>query len=52
MPHATHALSNATNIRPTPNQSSDWKVKGPDLDGDDLTLAVALEEEVIVITMY
>jgi hypothetical protein len=29
-----------------------WKVDGPDLDGDDLTVVVRLEDGVLVITVY
>lgn len=28
-----------------------WKITGPDLDGDDLTCAVALEGGVVVVTV-
>jgi hypothetical protein len=29
-----------------------WKVEGPDLDGDDLTVVVVIEAEVVVITVF
>jgi len=29
-----------------------WKVTGPDVDGDDLTCVVALENGVVVVTVY
>jgi hypothetical protein len=29
-----------------------WRVTGPDLEGDDLTLAVEIEENVIVVTVF
>lgn len=29
-----------------------WKVTGPDVDGDPLTCVVALEDDVVVVTVY
>ena len=29
-----------------------WRVTGPDLEGDDLTLAVEIEENVVVVTVF
>jgi len=29
-----------------------WKVTGPDLDGDDLTAVVAIEDDVVVVTVF
>ena len=29
-----------------------WKTTGPDVDGDDLTVAVALEEDLVVVTVF
>lgn len=29
-----------------------WKVVGPDMDGDSLTLVVAIEEGVLVVTVF
>jgi Domain of unknown function (DUF4258) len=29
-----------------------WKVTGPDLDGDDLTAVVVIEDGVLVVTMF
>ena len=29
-----------------------WRVLGPDLDGDDLELIVAVEDDVIVVTLF
>jgi hypothetical protein len=49
-----HALVNATSCREDrdPNHASDWKVEGPDMDGDDLTLCVIIEDDVVVCTVF
>lgn len=31
---------------------NNWKVTGPDVDGDPLTCVVALEDGVVVVTVY
>ena len=33
-------------------RASDWTVTGPDRDGDDLEVAVVLEDGILVITVY
>ena len=45
-----NALAQATSCAATPDGS--WRVEGPDLDGDSLTLIVALEGGVIVVTVF
>lgn len=34
------------------DQASDWVVTGPDLDGDDLGLAIAIEADIVVVTVF
>ena len=47
------ALANAQSIRASGRgRASDWAVTGPDKDGDDLEVAVVLEDGVLVITVY
>jgi hypothetical protein len=47
-----HALMNSRNCRPAGAEHPErWKVDGPDLEGDDLTLVVVVDERVIVITV-
>jgi len=47
------ALADAKSIRASgKGRTSDWTVMGPDTDGDDLDIAVVLEDEVLVITVY
>ena len=47
------ALANAKNIRASGGgRASDWTVTGPDRDGDDLEVAVVLEDGILVITVY
>lgn len=29
-----------------------WKVEGPDIDGDDLTVIVLIEDGLIIVTVY
>jgi hypothetical protein len=46
-------LANAKSIRASGRgRSSDWTVVGPDLDGDDLEIALILEDGVLIITVY
>jgi len=52
---AVHALANAvtcTDQRADPSRAGDWRVTGPDTDGDDLTCAVILADDVVVITVF
>lgn len=44
------ALARATGVLPQKNGS--WKVDGPDVDGDDLTVVVAIEDGLIVVTVF
>jgi hypothetical protein len=46
-----HALKNAKSAKDTetPNR---WRVTGPDSDGDDLTVIVAIEGGVLVVTVF
>jgi hypothetical protein len=47
------ALANAKGIRASGRgRTSDWTVIGPDADGDDLEIALILEDGVLVITVY
>jgi hypothetical protein len=47
------ALANAKRIRPSgKGRASDWTVVGPDKSGDDLEVALILEDGVLVITVY
>jgi len=47
------ALANATNIRRSgPGRASDWTVAGPDLEGDELQLALIIEDGLLIITVY
>lgn len=47
------ALANGQAIRESGRgRASDWTVTGPDQDGDDLEVAVVLEDGVLVITVY
>lgn len=33
-------------------QGERWKVAGPDTDGDELTLVVTIEDDVVVVTVF
>jgi Domain of unknown function (DUF4258) len=46
-----HALMMATGCD-TGNEPETWKVTSADLDGDAMTLVVALDDGAIVITLY
>ncbi|MFA9472579.1 MAG: DUF4258 domain-containing protein [Deltaproteobacteria bacterium] len=47
------ALVNAKGIRASGlGRASDWTVAGPDLDGDDLELALIIEDGLLIITVY
>ena len=47
-----NALVHSRNCRTAdPEYPERWKVDGPDLDGDDITCVVVIEQDVIVITV-
>ena len=47
------ALVNAKGIRASGlGRALDWTVAGPDLDGDDLELALIIEDGLLIITVY
>lgn len=46
-----HGLANAREATWQTDHAT-WKVEGSDLDGDALTLAVAIEASVIVVTVF
>jgi hypothetical protein len=47
------ALVNAKSIHASgPGRASDWTVIGPDLDGDDLELALIIHDGLLVITVF
>ena len=46
------ALTNAHSCRVEDAEKSKWRVKGPDMDGDDLTLVVIVEEGLLVVTVF
>jgi hypothetical protein len=46
-----HALVNAQRCS-WQAQKSTWKVESADLDGDDLTLAASIQDDVIVVTLF
>jgi hypothetical protein len=51
--HIQCALAKAKSIRPSgESRASDWTVAGPDLDGDDLELALIIEDGLLIITVY
>ncbi len=46
------ALVNTRSVRASgPGRASDWTVTGPDLDGDDLEIALIIEDGLLVITV-
>lgn len=45
-----HALTKATRCASAPPDR--WKVTGPDLDGDDLTVVVVIDDGVLVVTVF
>jgi len=48
-----YALSNAKSVRASGRgRASDWTAVGPDKEGDDLQVALILEDGVLVITVY
>ena len=47
------ALVNAKSIHASgPDRASDWTVAGSDLDGDDLELALIIDDGLLIITVY
>ena len=46
-----HALRGARTCS-NANTEETWKVTGPDRDGDDLTCVVAIEDGVVVVTVF
>ncbi|MBI2895514.1 MAG: DUF4258 domain-containing protein [Deltaproteobacteria bacterium] len=44
------ALANGTSCKAA--EGGKWKVTGPDIDGDDLTAVVAIEDDVVVVTVF
>jgi hypothetical protein len=44
------ALSSAHDCKA--DRDGKWRVTGPDLDGDDLTVVVAIEDGVVVVTLF
>ena len=51
--HIRCALVNARSVRASgPGRVSDWTVTGPDLDGDDLEIALIIQDGLLVITVY
>ena len=45
-----HALSNASGC--ALQENGRWRVNGEDLEGDDLTAIVVLEQGVVVVTLF
>lgn len=43
------AMINAKSIRPT--EKGRWRIKGPDLDGDELEVVIAIEDQLIIVTV-
>jgi hypothetical protein len=47
------ALVNTRSIRASgPHRASDWTVTGPDVDGDDLELALIIEDGLLIVTVF
>ena len=47
------ALVHGKSIRASgPGRASDWTVAGPDLDGDDLEIALIIRDGLLIITVY
>lgn len=44
-----HALVNARSCEPSGER---WRIEGPDVDGDGLTLVCVLEAGVVVVTVF
>ncbi|MFZ5439516.1 MAG: DUF4258 domain-containing protein [Myxococcota bacterium] len=45
-----HALENAHAC--SPQADDKWKVDGPDLDGDELTVVVVIDDGLVVVTLF
>jgi hypothetical protein len=48
--HVLHALRNAAVCER--GEGNRWKATGPDLDGDDLTAVVVIEDGLVVVTVF
>jgi hypothetical protein len=48
--HVLHALRNAAVCER--GEGDRWKTTGPDLDGDDLTAVVVIEDGLVVVTVF
>lgn len=44
------SLANARTCRAQPKER--WRVSGPDVSGDEMTLIVVLEDGVVVVTLF
>ncbi len=49
--HVLHALKNAAECRPA-TEADRWRATGPDLDGDELTAIVVIEDGLIIVTVF
>lgn len=52
---AVHALAHGARCvdqRADHGRAGDWRVDGPDLEGDELTCVVVIEDDVIVLTVF
>lgn len=49
--HVKHALRNARDCADDGDERR-WKVTGPDLDGDMLTMIVVIDDGVVVVTLF
>ena len=48
-----YALANVRRVRPSGRgRASDWTVSGPDEVGDELEVAIILDDGILVITVY
>ncbi len=45
-----NALMNARSC--APQKDGKWKVEGSDLDGDDLTVVVVIDDGLLVVTLF
>jgi hypothetical protein len=49
-PDIYHALENSASCKASEGRR--WKVVGPDIDGDELTVVVTIDGDVVVITVF
>ncbi len=52
---AVYALAHAvscTDQRADPSRAGDWRITGPDTEGDDITCVVVLADGVVVVTVF